>query len=54
MYCCVMVEPPCSSPPVAIEIALRAMPVMEKPGSSQNERFSAAMTASFMSCGICS
>ena len=54
MYCCVMVEPPCTSPPVAMDQALRRMPVTENPGSSQKLRFSAATTASLTICGISS
>ena len=53
MYCCVIVEPPCRSPPRAIIQAARTMPRMEMPWSVQNVRFSAATAACFMVSGIC-
>ena len=52
MYCCVIVEPPCTSPPRAIIHAARTMPRIEMPWSVQNVRFSAATAACFMVSGI--
>ena len=54
MYCWVIVEPPCRSPPRAIAQAARTMPRIEMPLSVQNVRFSAATTACFMVSGISS
>ncbi len=54
MYCWVIVEPPCISPPEAIDHAARAIAGAEKPGLSQNVRSSAEITASLASCGMSS
>ncbi len=54
MYCWVMVEPPCRSPPRRITQAARNMPRMETPWSVQKSRFSAATTPSLTFCGISS
>ena len=52
MYCWVIVEPPCISPPRAIAQAARVMPLTEIPGSDQKVRFSAETTASRRVFGI--
>ena len=54
MYCWVMVEPPCTSPPRAMVHRPRNMPGRENPGSVKKVEFSAATTASFITCGILS
>ena len=51
MYCWVIVEPPCRSPPRAITQAARTMPRIEMPWSVQNVRFSAATTACLIVLG---
>ena len=54
MYCWVIVDPPCSSPPRAMVQAARNMPRREMPLSSQKVRFSAETTACFIVSGISS
>ena len=54
MYCCVIVDPPCTSPPRAITHNARNIPDGEIPPSVQNVRFSAATAAFFSESGISS
>ena len=54
MYCWVMVEPPCTSPPRAMVHRPRSIPGRENPGSLKKVEFSAATTAFFITCGILS
>ena len=52
MYCWVIVEPPCISPPREMAHAARTIPLTEMPGSVQKVRFSAETTALRRSLGI--
>ncbi len=52
-YCCVIVEPPCSSPPRAMPTTARASPRTEKPGSLRKVAFSAAIAAFCSATGTC-
>jgi len=52
MYCWVIVEPPCTSFPLAMFHIARNMPGSENPGSVKKVEFSAATTAFFTTCGM--
>ena len=54
MYCWVIVEAPCVELPEALLNTARTMPLTSTPLSVQKVRFSAATTASLMSCGMAS
>ena len=54
MYCWVIVDAPCVALPWALLNTARRMPLTSMPLSLQKLRFSAATTASLMSCGISS
>ena len=52
MYCWVIVDPPWTSPPLAMVHMPRSMPGSENPGSVKKVEFSAATTAFFTTCGM--